>query len=145
MICGLLAFRSIRQTEIDTAVLVGLRSRSNIEVAERYLFRVLRREVPQRLANNGVVVNLFFTLIAEDKNRSRDNFGRVRIGALTLRWRRAGVEILIALLAHLLIFQTLLVHLIGVSAIVVVVLIVRQARVGIPPPVGIVKAVTPGI
>jgi len=71
----LLGFAGGRNAEGDAAVVVGLFGSGEVEVGERNLLRVLRREVPKSLAHDGVITDLLLALIAEDE----DSGGKDRV------------------------------------------------------------------
>src|SRR5579862_9819819 len=145
----LLAFVERRDAEGYTLVVVGLGGCGQVEFCKRNSFCAPGSEVPERLADDSVIVDLLLVLIAENKNRVRhDGSSRLRVGG---RWAgrgsRASVGVLIAvsffLPQHLLLLQALLVHVVGDLSIALVVFVV--GRTCIPPPVRINAAVTPRI
>ena len=71
----LLGFPRGGDAEGDAAVVIGFFGSGEVEVAERDLLRVLRREVPESLADDGVIADLLLTLIAEDE----DSGGKDRV------------------------------------------------------------------
>lgn len=92
----LLPFRPTRQPEIYAALVIGFLRSGQIEIRERNLLCALRREIPQRLAYDGVVLYFFLVLIAENKHRSRPRF-RILLGSR--RSRRHGSRIVILISA----------------------------------------------
>jgi len=128
--------------EINAALFIGTGSGWQVEVGERNLLRVLRREIPQRLAYDGVVLHVKMVLIAKNQHGS---WRGPRI-----RWPRglrrgARIEILIALpilLAHSLLIKTLRVHLVRHVNLILLILIIGS---GIPPPVRIDPSAKVGI
>ena len=75
---GLLGFPGGGDAEGDAAVVVGLFRSGEVEVRERNLLRMLGREVPESLADDGVVADLLLVLIAEDQDRGgKDGFWRI--------------------------------------------------------------------
>jgi hypothetical protein len=98
--------------EIHAARVVLLGRRRQVEFRERNLLRVLRSEIPQGLAHDGIILHFLFVLIAENQHRGRS---RLRYFFFVLTgWRRRGlgIEILIALFAHPLLVKPLRVHLV---------------------------------
>jgi len=125
--------------EIHAALVVGLGSGGNVEIREWNLLRMLRVEVKQGLADDGVIVYFLFVLIAENQHRGRRGFVEFLMLSM-LAWRRRSqprIEILIALLPHPLFIKTLLVHLVGQPGLVLLVIVERRTR--IRPPIGIVE------
>src|SRR5579872_1603043 len=145
----LLPFVERRDTEGYALVVVGLGGCGQVEFCERNLFCALGSEVPKRLADDSVIVDLLLVLIAEDENCVRhDGSSRLRVSRRGARRRsRASVGVLIAVgffsPEHLLLLEALLVHVVGDLSITLVVFVV--GRTCIPPPVRINAAVTPRI
>lgn len=143
----LLGFVAGRDAESYAAIVIGLHCGDEVEIGERNLFGMLRSEIPQSLANDGVILDFLLMLIAVHKNSGRHDRRALRLAAG--RGSRGGIgtgiEIAIAvglfLSKHLLFFQALLVHVVGDGAIAFRIIIVRRAR--IPP--RIVISVGPGI
>lgn len=129
------------QAEIDAALVVGFRCGRDVEVREWNFFGMLRRERPQRLADDSVILHFLPTLIAEYQHGGRSGFGSFCL--VRGRRRRTRIQVLIALLAHPLLIEVLLVHLVGQAYLILLILIVRGA--GIPPPIRIERAVAPRI
>ena len=94
----LLTLTRARHAEIDTALVVRLGRSRQVEVRERNLLRMLRREVPQNLAYDGVILHFLLVLIAENQHRGWHRFHGILLAGL--RRRRVRIHILIALLAH---------------------------------------------
>ena len=67
----LLSLPAGRHAERDPAVVVRFFCGRQVELRERNLLRTARSEVPQSLANDGVVVDLLLMLIAEYQNCGR--------------------------------------------------------------------------
>src|ERR1700688_1183494 len=67
----LLALLRNGEPEIDAAVVICPLGGGNVQVGERNFIGVLRREAPQGLADDGVVLYFFLVLIAEDQDRRR--------------------------------------------------------------------------
>ena len=61
--------------ERDTAIIVGFCGRGEIQIRERNLLVMLRREVQQIRSHNGVVADFFLVPVAEDQHSGR----RVRL------------------------------------------------------------------
>ena len=61
----LLPFRSPRYVKFHTAILVRLGRGSEIDLGQRNLFRALRREDPERLAYDRIILNLLLALITK--------------------------------------------------------------------------------
>jgi len=131
---NLLAFARTRHAEIYAAVVVGFVGRIEIEVAERNLLRPLRREYPQRLAHDRVVLHFLFVLVAEDQ----DGFRTCGRGLGSARRRRARIGILIPLPTSLVVRARIIrrasVLLVGI-----------RVRIVVPPPVRIDSAAKIGI
>lgn len=104
-----------RHVEIHAALVVFLSSGGNVEVRERNLLSVLRVEIKQGLANDGVIVHFLLVLISENQHRGRRGLVEFLVLAVLprRRRRRPRIEILIALLPHPLLIKALLVHLVG--------------------------------
>ncbi len=126
----LLGFVAGRNAESQAAILVGCRGCGQVEIRQRDFFRALGREIPECLADDGVVSNLLLALIAEDKNCGGRDRGSLRICARrgARRGSRTRVRIAIAiglfLAEHLLFFEALLVHIVGRSAVALVVFVI---------------------
>ena len=128
--------------EINAALLIGTGSGWQVEVGERNLLRMLRREIPERLADDRVVLHFKVVLIVENQHGSRRG--------PCIRWPRglrrgARIEILIALpilFAHSLLIKALRVHLVRHVNLILLILIVGAV---IPPPVRIDPAAEVGI
>src|ERR1700691_413051 len=135
----LLTFRRTRHVEIHAVLVVFLGSGGNVEGRERNLLRVLRGEVKQGLGDDRVIVYFLFVLIAENQHRGRRGFVEFLVLSMLARWRgrHPGIEILIALLPHPLLIETLLIHLVGQASLVLLVIVERRTR--IRPPIGIVE------
>lgn len=141
----LLPFTRTRQLEVDSAIVIGLGRRGNVEFRERNLFGALRREVPEHRTDDGVVLNLSLVLIAKNKDGSRIDMrpvvaARLRIPRLRPRTaiRKSSIQILV-LLAHPLLVEIFRIHLVGHFALSFCVLIIRGVRV--VPPIWIVVGV----
>src|ERR1700688_3764494 len=141
----LLAFLEIWHVEIDAALFVGLCGSLQVEIGERNFLLMLRGEVPQGLADDGIILHLFFVSIAENQDCIGDDLRRVHLAGCPRRWwRRPLISVLIILFAHSLLVEALRVHFVRYLNLVLLILIVGRA--GIPPPVGIERAsVPPGI
>ena len=61
----LLSFRRPRYAKFHTAIFVGLGRGSEIDLGQRNPFPALRRENPQRLAYDGIVLNFLLALITK--------------------------------------------------------------------------------
>lgn len=134
----LLTFLGDWEVEVYTAIVISLLRSWKVQVRKRDFLGVLGREGPQGLADDGVILNFFLVLVAEDENRRRRGI-RALFRMLTRRSGPCrsgpGIEILIALLAHSLLIEALLVHLIRQAVFVLLVLV--GGRAVVPPPVGI--------
>src|SRR5438552_10634235 len=75
----LLGFVASGNPEGHAPVIVGFRGCGQVEISQRNLFPVLGSEVPERLADYGVVLNFLLMLIAEDQNCAGHDLG--------CRWR----------------------------------------------------------
>lgn len=104
-------------------------------------------EVPQGLAYDGIILNLFFVSIAENQDCIGYDLGRVDLAGRPRRRGRLPISVLIillALFAHSLLVEALGVHFVRHVNLVLLILIVGRA--GIPPPIGIERAsIPPGI
>lgn len=140
MRANLLPFVRAGDAEVNAAFVVDSRRSGNVQVRQRNLFGALRPEHPHRLADDGIILDLLLVLIAENQHRRDTGFGGVR--RTRRRRRRASIHILIALLAHSLFVQALLVHFIRQPRLLFLILIVGRT---IPPPVGIDSATEVGI
>src|ERR1700688_2735528 len=67
----LLALMRNGELEINAAVVIYPLGGGNVQIRERNFFGALRREAPQGLADDGVVLYFFLVLIAEDQDRRR--------------------------------------------------------------------------
>lgn len=131
-----------RHMEINAALFIGISGGWQVEIGERNLLRMLRREIPERLAYDGVVLHFKMVLIAENQHRSWRG--------PCIRWPRglrrgAPIDILIALpilFAHSLLIEALRVHLVRHVNLILLILIVGA---GIPPPVRINPSAKVGI
>ncbi len=131
-----MTFIGAGHTEFYAVIVIRLGGRGKIEFRERNLLRMLWREYPHHLSNDGVVSYFLLVLITENEHGRLGSFR-----ALGLAWRRrrgARIYILVGLLAHLLFREALLVHLIGQADLILLILIVGGT--GVPPPVGIDSA-----
>src|ERR1700690_549599 len=134
--------------EGQAAVVVGLSGGSEVEIGEGNFFGAGGSETPEGLAYDGVVAAFLLVLVAEDQDCGRNNCGSLLFIPGVRPSHRAGtsVDILVAvgffLAAHSLLFETLLVHLVGYGSVLLVVLIVVLiiGRARIPPPVGIIES-----
>ena len=138
-----MGFAGGRNAESEAAVIVGFCRCGQVKIGERNLLGTLGSEVPERLADDGVVANFLFVLIAEHQNCIGQDRRTLCLVLSGTRFRGGTrVKILIAvsffLAQHLLLFETLLIHLVGSGAIAFVVFVVGRA--GIPPPGRIVIA-----
>jgi len=138
-----LGFASGWNAESEAAVIVGFCRCGQVKIGERNLLGTLGSEVPERLTDDGVVANFLFVLIAEHQNCIGQDRRTLCLVLSGTRFRGGTrVKILIAvsffLAQHLLLFETLLIHLVGSGAIAFVVFVVGRA--GIPPPGRIVIA-----
>src|SRR5580704_9478405 len=80
--------------EIHAAILVDLGGRRDVQVRERNFLRALRRETEQRVAHDGVVLDFFLVLIAEDQRGGRRGSGE--FGVPRLVTSRSRVRVLIS-------------------------------------------------
>jgi hypothetical protein len=87
--------------EINAVLVVFLGRCRYVEVRERNLLRMLRIEVPQGLADDGVIVYLLLVLVTENQHRGRCGFVEFLVLASRRPRRRPRVEILITLLSRL--------------------------------------------
>ena len=128
-----MAFGGVGEAEIDAARVICFGGCGQIEIGERNFLRMLRSEVPQCLSYDGVILDFLFALIAENQHRGGGGFRAL----WNMGRRRSGtrVRILIALVAHVLFFKTLLVHLVRQAELILLVLVIGRTR--IPPPVRI--------
>src|SRR5580704_1417791 len=138
--CGeLLAFDRYGHAEIDATVVVCLLSGGQVEVGKRNLLGVLLRKDPQGLSHDGVVLDLFFTLVTKKKNCGRQRFaGLFRTRPRRRRWR---IDVLVRLRAHSLFIQTLGVHVVRYANLAITIVVVRGTR--IPPPGRIERVAIP--
>ena len=144
-------------SKYHTPVVIGLHGCRKIEAGQRDLFSALWTETPNRPPDNCVITNLFLVLVAKhEHSRRNDGCGRlisrsrlagaaVLVGTGTRSISCVGilVAILLFLAPHLLLFQTLPVHLIRHREIIVIVLVERVIIVPPIPEPGIVVAVAP--
>jgi hypothetical protein len=121
-----------------SSIVIRFRGCRQIQIGERDFLRVLGSKIPERLADDGVVLNLLPMLIAEDQQgRREDRTSLLFIVCRGTRGRwRVGVLIAIGLFLakHSLLFEALLVHLVGEGEIVVVVVVVAGIRIPVPQP-----------
>jgi len=150
MILGwLLGFVGWWDPEGYALVFIGLGGGLQVEIGERNFLGALGCEVPEGLADDGVVLYLLLVLIAEHEDCGRDH-RRSLIGAV-LRLRSAPgrrVSVLISvsffLTPHALLLEALGVHAISAIAVPFIVFVVRRSRIS--PPERIVKPrIPPGI
>lgn len=141
---NLLTFVRPGDAEVNPAFVVDSRGCRDVQFRQRNLFGVLRGEYPHRLADDGIILDLLLVLIAENQHRRHNGIGAPRLTRRRRRRRRrrVSIPILIALLAHSLFVQALLVHLIRQTSLFILILIVGRT---IPPPVGIDSAAEVGI
>src|ERR1035438_8809531 len=66
---SLLTLTRFRQPELDSAILVGPDRGWHVEYCKRDFLDALRREYPQDLVNNRVVLNVALTLVAKNQDR----------------------------------------------------------------------------
>jgi hypothetical protein len=109
----LLPFRSPRHAKFHTAIFVRLGRGSEIDLGQRDPFRALRREDPERLAYDRVIVNLLPALITKHEYGSLPGLICFIAAGTVSRRRRGGrgINILILLLAESLLLEASLVHL----------------------------------
>lgn len=126
-------FMRTRQAEIHTALVVRLGRGWKVEIREGNLLRMLRSEVPQRPAYDGVILHFLLMLIVENQHRGRYSFR----AWFLVRWLRdwARISVRVGGGAHSLLLKALRIHLIGEAYLVLLILIVGGIR--IPPPVRI--------
>src|SRR5271166_2864566 len=152
----LLSFAAGWNPERHPALFVGFRGRGQVEIGKWNFFGVLRSEVPQGLADDGVVAYFLLVLVAEDQHRIGQDWRTFCFVRNRAPRHGARVQILVAvgllLPHHLLLFsllrQALPVHLGRFGDILVGVVVVRGIRIPEPVrivPVGIVIAVRPWI
>jgi hypothetical protein len=125
--------------EIHAALVIFLGSGGNVEVRKWNLLRMLWIEIKQGLADDRVIMYFLFVLITENQHSGRRGFVEFLVLSM-LSWRRRRqprIQILIALLSHPLLIETLLVHLVGQASLVLLVIVKRRTR--IRPPIGIVE------
>ena len=136
---GLLAFVGTGNAEAHSAVIIGLDRGLKVEIGKRN-FLMLGSEGPQRLSDDSVVLNFLLVLITEHQHgRGQHGCRLIRLLSLLISHRRmrpASIGILVPvhlfMAEHSLLFDTALVHFVGVSAVSLVIFIV--VRAGIPPP-----------
>ena len=72
----LLTWLRAGHAEIYASRVVGFLSGVDINLRQRDFLGTLRREDPERLANDGVILHVLFPLIAENQNRRWYGRGR---------------------------------------------------------------------
>src|SRR5579864_2785732 len=120
---ALLGFAAGGNPEGHTPVVVRFGRGGQVKIRQRNLFGVAGSKIPKRLADDGIILNFFLMLIAEDQYSGGHDLGslcrclRFEAGGRTRRGIRASVGITISiglfLASHLLLSEALLVHLVG--------------------------------